>query len=113
MANSTKSAVAETEKTAAAPASPSMSVIAPAIAWLIPGAGHLIQRRWIRPSHDLMLQLRIAQRVEEFAKAVDQIGLGDDDENRKAHAQYPLNTVELLGNFPGLALDGIGGVADQ
>ena len=25
-----------------------MSVIAPAIAWLIPGAGHLIQRRWIR-----------------------------------------------------------------
>jgi hypothetical protein len=48
MANSTKSAVAETEKTAAAPASPSMSVIAPAIAWLIPGAGHLIQRRWIR-----------------------------------------------------------------
>src|SRR6185312_10655950 len=25
-----------------------MSVVAPAIAWLIPGAGHLIQRRWIR-----------------------------------------------------------------
>ena len=25
-----------------------MSVIAPAIAWLIPGAGHLIQKRWIR-----------------------------------------------------------------
>ena len=25
-----------------------MSVIAPAIGWLIPGAGHLIQRRWIR-----------------------------------------------------------------
>jgi hypothetical protein len=48
MANSTKLAVAETEKTAAPPASPSMSVIAPAIAWLIPGAGHLIQRRWIR-----------------------------------------------------------------
>src|ERR1700688_3395408 len=30
-------------------ASPStMSVVAPAVAWLIPGAGHLIQRRWIR-----------------------------------------------------------------
>jgi hypothetical protein len=25
-----------------------MSVIAPAVAWLIPGAGHLIQKRWIR-----------------------------------------------------------------
>jgi hypothetical protein len=25
-----------------------MSVIAPAIAWLIPGAGHLVQKRWIR-----------------------------------------------------------------
>ena len=26
----------------------SMSVIAPAVGWLIPGAGHLIQKRWIR-----------------------------------------------------------------
>lgn len=25
-----------------------MSVIAPAVAWFIPGAGHLIQKRWIR-----------------------------------------------------------------
>src|SRR5437588_11877866 len=25
-----------------------MSVVAPAVAWLIPGAGHLIQRRWVR-----------------------------------------------------------------
>jgi hypothetical protein len=25
-----------------------MSVIAPAVAWLIPGAGHLVQKRWIR-----------------------------------------------------------------
>jgi hypothetical protein len=25
-----------------------MSVVVPAIAWLVPGAGHLIQRRWIR-----------------------------------------------------------------
>jgi hypothetical protein len=32
------------------PAQPSsaMAVLAPAIGWLIPGAGHLIQRRWIR-----------------------------------------------------------------
>src|SRR2546422_9423682 len=25
-----------------------MSVIVPAVAWLIPGAGHLIQKRWVR-----------------------------------------------------------------
>jgi hypothetical protein len=25
-----------------------MAVIAPAVGWLIPGAGHIIQRRWIR-----------------------------------------------------------------
>ena len=34
---------------APAAAKPSMmSVLAPAIGWLIPGAGHLIQKRWIR-----------------------------------------------------------------
>jgi len=25
-----------------------MAVVAPAVGWLIPGAGHLIQRRWVR-----------------------------------------------------------------
>lgn len=48
MANSTA------DKTKAADAKPevapitTMSVVAPAIAWLIPGAGHLIQKRWGR-----------------------------------------------------------------
>jgi hypothetical protein len=44
MANSTK------EKASVAdPAEINMiTVIAPALGWLIPGAGHLIQRRWIR-----------------------------------------------------------------
>ena len=32
---------------AAQPAS-MMAVIAPAVGWLIPGAGHIIQKRWIR-----------------------------------------------------------------
>jgi len=32
---------------AAAPVT-SMSIVAPALAWLIPGAGHFVQRRWIR-----------------------------------------------------------------
>ena len=44
MANST------TEKSKAAPAETTnaMSVIAPAVGWLVPGAGHMIQKRWIR-----------------------------------------------------------------
>jgi hypothetical protein len=39
-----------TEKTKVAPAETvsMMSVIAPAVGWLIPGAGHIIQKRWIR-----------------------------------------------------------------
>jgi hypothetical protein len=44
MANST------TEKAKVAPAETvsMMSVIAPAVGWLIPGAGHFVQKRWIR-----------------------------------------------------------------
>jgi hypothetical protein len=44
MANST------TEKAKVAEATPLtlMSVLAPAIGWLIPGAGHMVQKRWIR-----------------------------------------------------------------
>jgi hypothetical protein len=44
MANST------TEKSKAAPAEniSAMALLAPAVGWLIPGAGHMIQKRWIR-----------------------------------------------------------------
>jgi hypothetical protein len=41
MANST------TTKIEAQPVS-MMAILAPALGWLIPGAGHMIQRRWIR-----------------------------------------------------------------
>ena len=45
MANSTQLKT----KPAAEPAHVSMmAVVAPAIGWLIPGAGHIIQKRWIR-----------------------------------------------------------------
>jgi hypothetical protein len=41
-----------TEKAKVAQAEPIpltlMSVVAPAVGWLIPGAGHMIQKRWIR-----------------------------------------------------------------
>src|SRR5450432_1849101 len=36
------------KKNTAAPEISTNSVLAPAIGWLIPGAGHLIQKRWIR-----------------------------------------------------------------
>jgi hypothetical protein len=44
MANSTteKAKVAPTENVSM------MSIVAPAVGWLIPGAGHMIQKRWIR-----------------------------------------------------------------
>ena len=44
MANST------TEKSKATPAEniSLMAVLAPAVGWLVPGAGHMIQKRWIR-----------------------------------------------------------------
>jgi hypothetical protein len=58
MANPTgKNEVVET--TTKSPAQPvtTMSVLAPAIGWLVPGAGHLIQRRWLR---GLLLMASIA-----------------------------------------------------
>jgi Family of unknown function (DUF6677) len=53
MANST------TEKAKAVETTPVtlMSVLAPAVGWLIPGAGHMIQKRWIR---GLLLFISIA-----------------------------------------------------
>lgn len=53
MANSTagKAKVAE-----ASPVN-MMAVLAPAVGWLIPGAGHIIQKRWIR---GLLLMVSIA-----------------------------------------------------
>ena len=50
MANSSASKPKSVEvrnSTATQPMS-TLSVLAPALGWLIPGAGHLIQKRWIR-----------------------------------------------------------------
>lgn len=48
MANSASDKMAEKTKVAQAEPVSVMSVLAPAIGWLIPGAGHMIQKRWIR-----------------------------------------------------------------
>jgi hypothetical protein len=47
MANSS-SGKKSSEATEAAVPLTTMAVLAPAVGWLIPGAGHLIQRRWTR-----------------------------------------------------------------
>jgi hypothetical protein len=48
MANSTNSALTDRREKAALAATTPMSFVAPIAAWLVPGLGHLIQRRWIR-----------------------------------------------------------------
>src|SRR5258706_14237622 len=45
MANSS---IAKTKTSEPAQSASIMPVIAPAVGWLIPGAGHIIQKRWIR-----------------------------------------------------------------
>ena len=47
MAN-TEITASEARPKAAAPPVTAMAVVAPVLAWLVPGAGHLIQRKWIR-----------------------------------------------------------------
>jgi hypothetical protein len=48
MANSrSKSATAELERSSTQPLT-ATAIVAPAVGWLIPGAGHLAQKRWIR-----------------------------------------------------------------
>jgi len=47
MADSPAKAIPNKQTGSQAPPT-SRSVLAPAIGWLIPGAGHLIQKRWIR-----------------------------------------------------------------
>jgi hypothetical protein len=41
-------AKAPAAKSTPAPPLTTMAIVAPAVGWLIPGAGHLIQKRWIR-----------------------------------------------------------------
>jgi len=48
MANSTSAKTKPSEPLVETAPITLMTVAAPAIAWLIPGAGHLIQKRWIR-----------------------------------------------------------------
>src|ERR1700722_13493873 len=48
MANSASEKMAEKTKAAQPDPVRIMSVVAPAVGWLIPGAGHMMQKRWVR-----------------------------------------------------------------
>jgi len=56
----------------------------------------------VGPPKNLVLLRLDAQSVEKFAEAVDQVALGDDDEDREAQVERALNPVELLGDLSGL-----------
>lgn len=48
MANATNTVSTDRADKAALAATTPMSFVAPIVAWLVPGLGHLIQRRWVR-----------------------------------------------------------------
>src|SRR5580692_4355 len=84
MANST------TEKSKAAPAAENislMAVLAPAVGWLIPGAGHMIQKRWIR---GLLLFISIA--------SLFLLGLGMQGRIYKANGGDILDILGFVGD---------------
>src|SRR5271163_1144445 len=72
-----------------------------------------IQWRRIRPSQHLLLGARIIERVEIFAKTVDQIALGHQDEDRETNVKFPLNNVQLARDLGGFALHLFRRILDQ
>jgi hypothetical protein len=65
-----------------------MSVLAPAIGWLIPGAGHIIQKRWIR---GLLLMISIA--------TLFLLGLAMDGRIYKANGGDILDILGFVGDI--------------
>ncbi|HEV2988280.1 MAG TPA: DUF6677 family protein [Candidatus Angelobacter sp.] len=80
---------ANTAKPASASATPAttMAIIAPALGWLIPGAGHLIQKQWIR---GLLLMISI---VSMFA-----LGVAMDGKVYKANTGDLLDILGFVGD---------------
>jgi hypothetical protein len=76
-------------RTAATPAPlTAMAVIAPVIGWLIPGAGHLIQKRWIR---GILLMVSV---VTMFA-----LGLAMDGKVYKPNTGDLLDILGFIGDL--------------
>ena len=71
-----------------------------------------IQSIRIRPTHHLMLELRIGEAIKKFPEANDLVTLRNDHEHGEAHVQNSLNDIELLGDFPSFARYVVGGIFD-
>lgn len=77
----------------AAPVPTAMSVVAPAVGWLIPGAGHLMQKRWLR---GLLLMISV---VAMFA-----FGLAMDGKIYKSNTG---DLLDILGFISDLGAGGL------
>ncbi len=89
MANSTT----ERSKAAAPETVSAMSILAPAVGWFIPGAGHMIQKRWIR---GLLLFISIV--------ALFLLGLGMQGRIYKANGGDILDILGFVGDVGAGAL---------
>jgi hypothetical protein len=87
MAN-TETSTSQAQSTAAAAPASAMALLAPAIGWLIPGAGHLIQRRWIR---GLLLMVSVV--------AMFSFGLAMDGKIYKPNAGDLLDMLGFVGDI--------------
>jgi Family of unknown function (DUF6677) len=87
MANSASEKMADKSKAAPEPVS-IMTVVAPAVGWLIPGAGHMIQKRWIRGG------LLFVSIVTLFL-----LGLGMQGRIYKANGGDILDILGFIGNM--------------
>lgn len=94
-------ATSQTGAPAATASITTMSVVAPAVAWLIPGAGHLIQKRWIRGV--LLLVSVVAMFV---------FGLAMDGKIYKPNAGDLLDILGFIGDMGAGALYILGRVLD-
>jgi|SRR5690348_7305448 len=90
-----------TQAAAAAPPITAMSLIAPAAGWLVPGLGHIIQRRWIR---GVLLLISV---VAMFA-----IGLAMDGKVYRPNAGDLLDMLGFVGDLGAGALYLIGVARD-
>jgi hypothetical protein len=81
-------ALSEKQPAAAAVPFTAMSVIAPALGWLIPGAGHLIQKRWGR---GLLLMASVT--------AMFAIGIAMDGKVYKPNSGDLLDMLGFVGNI--------------
>ena len=77
------------------------------------GVEGLVELGGVGPAEHLEGLVGCGHVLEELAEAVDEVALGDDDEDGESHFEDAADDVELLCDLLGLGLDGVGGVGDE